>query len=411
MMRRPLSAAALLLGIALAACSAAPKAPAPAKHIYAWAGSGNDTLRGIDMLTVLDADPASAHYGALLAAVTADSNGRMPHHTEFALPANGFLFANDYSGDKSFLFDVASPLAPRLVARLATVPNGRKLHSFARLSNGHVIATVQFGDSTVPGSPGGLAEFDGEGKFIRAGWSRDSAFPGARIRTYALTVLPGADRIVTTSAPMDNEVTANVIQVWRLSDLTLLKTLAVPALAGAPADSSHVYPFEVRALADGSVLMNSYYCGFFHVTNLAAEPRIERVMEMSQTKPRNFGCSVPVVVGHFMVMPIAYGHRYAVLDIADPSHPRETASYATDSTFFPHWAATDPGSDRIVVTDQGDGKPVVKIFHFNATTGQLSLDSAFKDAGSPEPGVSYMRDSWPNGVKGMVMPHGAVFGP
>jgi hypothetical protein len=25
--------------------------------------------------------------------------------------------------------------------------------------------------------------------------------------------------------------------------------------------------------------------------------------------------------------------------------------------------------------------------------------------------VSYMRASWPNGVKGMAMPHGAVFGP
>lgn len=289
-----------LLAVLLVGCRDAPNSAAsgPSRHIYAWAGTGNDTTRGIDMMTVLDGDPASARYGAVLAAITVDSNGRMPHHTEFSMPAEGFLFANDYSADKSFLFDLSVPTLPRLVGRLASVPNGRKLHSFARLSNGHVIATVQFGDPAVPGAPGGLAEFDGEGKLVRVGWSRDSAFPGARIRTYALALVPGSDRIVTTSAPMDTETTANVIQIWRLSDLTLLNTLAVPSGAG---DSAHVMPFEVRALADGSVFMNSYHCGFFHITGLVGAPRIERVMAMSETKPPNFGCSVPVIVGHYTI--------------------------------------------------------------------------------------------------------------
>ena len=167
----------------------------------------------------------------------------------------------------------------------------------------------------------------------------------------------------------------------------------------------------MRALADGSVFMNSYSCGFFHITGLADAPKIERVMAMSEAKPRNFGCSVPVIIGHYMVMPIAYAHRYATIDIADPAHPKEVASFPTDTTFFPHWASVDPGSDRIVVTDQGDGQPVVKVFHFDAATGQLSWDATFKDSGATSPGVSYMRASWPNGVKGMAMPHGAVFGP
>ena len=54
---------------------------------------------------------------------------------------------------------------------------------------------------------------------------------------------------------------------------------------------------------------------------------------------------------------------------------------------------------------------MVKVFHFDAATGQLSWDATFKDSGATSPGVSYMRASWPNGVKGMAMPHGAVFGP
>ncbi len=408
-MHRP-SISAGLLAILLVACRETPQSAAsgPSRHIYAWAGTGNNTVRGLDMMTVLDADPSSARYGAVLAAITVDSNGRMPHHTEFSMPGTGFLFANDYSGDKSFLFDLSKRTSPRLAGRLASVPNGRKLHSFARLTNGHVIATVQFGDSTIAGAPGGLAEFDGDGRLVRVGWSRDSAFPGARIRTYALAVVPGADRIVTTSSPMDNEITANVVQIWRLSDLSLLKTMEVPAVAG---DSAHVFPFEVRTLPDGTVFMNSYHCGFYHITGLAGTPKIERVMAMSQANPRNFGCSVPVIVGHYMVMPIAYAHRYATIDIADPTHPKEVASFPTDTTFFPHWASVDPGSDRIVVTDQGDGQSVVKIMHFDAVTGRLAWDMNFKDSGATSPGVSFRRVSWPNGVIGMAMPHGAVFGP
>jgi hypothetical protein len=54
---------------------------------------------------------------------------------------------------------------------------------------------------------------------------------------------------------------------------------------------------------------------------------------------------------------------------------------------------------------------VVRILHFDSATGHLSWDTNFKDSGATSPGVSFVRASWPNGVKGMAMPHGAVFGP
>lgn len=396
-----------LLALLIVGCGGTgdrPVSAAPARYLYVWAGTGNDSTDGITMMTVLDANPASATYATILAALPVDSTGRMPHHTEFTLPPNGPLFANDFTGDKSFLIDFSTPEAPRLAGRVARVPGGRKLHSFARLTNGHVLATVQFGDGSVPGDPGGLAEFDGQGNLVRSGWSRDSTFPGARIRTYALTAVPEVDRVVTTSSPMDSEKAAHVIQIWRLSDLALLKTLAVPEASG---DSAHMYPFEVRTLADGTVMLNTYLCGFFRISDLGGSPRIDRVM----TLPRNVGCSVPVIVDSLMIMPIAYSHRYATINIADPAHPREIASFATDSTFFPHWATVDPGSDRLVVTDQGDGPPMVRIMHLDRSTGRLSWDQSFRDRGATAPGVSYHRASWPNGMKGMAMPHGALFVP
>ena len=376
------------------------------RYLYVWAGTGNDSTNGLDMMTVLDANPSSSRYGSVISALTVDSSGRMPHHIELTLPPTGPLFANDYSADKSFLIDFSTPEVPRFRGRLAKVPGGRRLHSFERLPNGHVLATVQFGDSSVPGDPGGLAEFDGQGNLMRRSSSRDSTFPGARIRTYGLAVVRAADRIVTTSAPMDTEHTANVVQVWRLSDLTLLKTLAVPEVKG---DSAHRYPFEPRAMDDGSVLLNTYSCGFYRVDSLEGNPKIQRALALAE--PQNFGCSVPVIAGKFWVMPIAYAHRYAIIDISDPVHPKEVASVPTDSTFFPHWASADPRSDRIVFTDQGDGQPMVKIAHFDRSTGRLTWDDRFKDADAASPGISYRRTSWPNGVQGMAMPHGAVFVP
>ena len=395
---------AALLALFITAPGGAQRArtAGPSRYLYVWAGTGGDTTRGIDMMTVIDADPTSRAYGTVRAALTVDSAGNMPHHTEFTAPRHGVLAANDFSGDKSYLVDFGTPEKPRLAGRLDRVPGGRRLHSFERLDNGHLLATVQFSTDSEPGHPGALAEFDQHGKLLRTGWSRDAAFPGARIRTYALAVVKAADRIVTTSSPMDNEKTADVIQVWRLSDLKLLKTLSVPA---TPGDSSSRYPFEVRALADGSVMMNTYYCAFYHVTGLTGSPSIARVLVM----PGNSGCSVPVILGRYMVMPIAYAHRYATLDLADPQHPRAVASFATDSTFFPHWASVDPGTNRIVVTDQGDGAPMVKIMRLDPSTGRLSWDERFRDRGAATPGVSYHRARFPNGVTGMAMPHGAVF--
>lgn len=394
-----------LSALCIAAPSGAQHATAsggPSHYLYVWAGTGGDTTRGIDMMTVIDADPSSPTYGAVMAALTVDSAGKMPHHTEFTAPRNGLLAANDFASGQSYLVDFRTPATPRLAGRLDRVPGTRQMHSFERLDDGHLLATMQFSTDSAAGHPGALAEFDEHGKLLRTGSSRDAAFPGAHIRTYALAVVKSADRVVTTSSPMDNEKTADVVQVWRLSDLSVLKTLSVLA---PPGDSTNRYPFEVRALPDGSVMLNTYYCAFYHITGLGGSPAIARVLAF----PGNSGCSVPVILGRYMVMPIAYAHRYATIDIADPDHPREVASFPTDSTFFPHWASVDPGTNRIVVTDQGDGAPMVKIMHLDPSTGRLSWDERFRDRGATTPGVSYHRAGFPNGVTGMAMPHGAVF--
>jgi hypothetical protein len=112
-----------------------------------------------------------------------------------------------------------------------------------------------------------------------------------------------------------------------------------------------------------------------------------------------------------MVLPVANAHRYLTIDIADPTHPTTVASLQADSTFFPHWVAADPRSDRVVFTDQGNGRPIVRVAHLDRSTGRLSWDEQFRSDAATLPGVSYDRATWPNGVTGMAMPHAALFVP
>jgi len=42
-------------------------------------------------------------------------------------------------------------------------------------------------------------------------------------------------------------------------------------------------------------------------------------------------------------------------------------------------------------------------------SGRLTLDSTFRDPGSPGPGVRFDRSTWPHGAAGPARPHGAVF--
>jgi hypothetical protein len=395
---------------------AAAASTGAAKHLYVWAGPSMPTSGGAmkhdampageNFVTVFDADSASATYGRAIASGTADVPGVMAHHTEYTLPTGRAMFANDYGAGKVFLLDVSNPATPRIVQRIDSVPGFRKPHSFARLPNGNVIASLQFGNGKTPGDPGGLGEFDPAGRLIRTSSSVDSAFPGARIRTYGVELLPLIDRIVTTSAPMDTETTAHVMQVWRMSDLRLLKTIVAPPI---PGDSLYYYPFEVRALEDGrSALVNTYYCGFYLLTGLdTPTPTVTLVHTMRE--PRRIGCAVPTRIGHFWVMPIAYAHLIVTLDISNPARPTQVSELTTDTTFLPHWSSADPGSDRVVIVGQDDGEPRLFVVHVDRTTGRLTWDEKFRDD-STSRGVSFAKPSWPHGTAARVMPHGAVFG-
>lgn len=397
---------AIIAALLLIACGRDRDRAEPATHLYVWAADADG--KESDFLAVIDVDSLSMTYGQVVATAPIGAVHTMPHHTEMLAPARGrALFANGYMAGKTWLFDLSDPLAPRVERVIDSVPGFRQPHSYLRLRDGRVLATLQFGDRTRPGAAGGLALYSPSGDLVRTVSSADSSLPGADIRTYSLDAAERIDRLVTTSSPMDPTRPADVVQVWRLRDLRLLKTLRVP---DEPADSADQYPFEVRFLPDGNAFLNTRNCGFYLLTGLTSEaPAIERILALPGGPAM---CGVPTLKGRHWIMPVGTLGQYLVLDIADPRRPRITSVLAADAGFFPHWTAVDPGSDRLVMTsgrmvpDPPDNR--VRLARFDSTAGRLTWDMSFGRSGA---GVSFNRDTWPHGATGPAIPHAAVFGP
>jgi hypothetical protein len=93
------------------------KAALSGHYLFAWAG--DVAKRGNDFLAVIDADPNSVSYGRLLTTMATDQRTMQVHHTEYTMPADGLLFANDHLAGRTFIIDVRDPLQPKIA-------NGRR---------------------------------------------------------------------------------------------------------------------------------------------------------------------------------------------------------------------------------------------------------------------------------------------
>jgi hypothetical protein len=407
---------------AVVATSPTAAAEAPARYLYVWAGDKDE--KDSDFMAVVDIRPTSSTYGHVVATEPVGMGGTLPHHTEYELPGPGrLLFANGHHHEKIFLFDTDSASRPRLVRTLPPVPPYRYPHDFLRLPNGNLLIgflrsegpSPTPGDTLVPGGHGGMAEVDGQGRVLRTA-SAAVAGLGAPVRVYAFAPRPDVDRLLTTSAPMMEDTTAHVVQVWRLSDLTLLHTLAVPPARlpdGTLIPRGHQLPFEPRVMPDGSVLLNAYGCGFYRVTGMdTAEPRITNVhtIDVRAVGDSLGACGVPVVVGRFWVMSVGRLSALVTLDVSDPARPVEVSRLQADAGFRPHWLVRDPGSDRLIVGAENGGENRMLMAHLDASTGRIRWDESLR-ADDGKLGISFRRERWPHGATGEAFGHAALFRP
>jgi len=397
---------ALIFGASLVCAQSPDQKPTSSGHyLFAWTGDADG--KGNDFLAVIDADPASSSYGHLVTTVATDQQTMMVHHTEYTMPASGMLFANDHFAGRTFIFDVRDPLHPKVATSFTDMDGYMHPHSYLRLPNGHVLATFQHAhqhdDSSGMAVTGGLVEIDDTGKVIRSASSADPAFPGALLTPYSLVVLPELDRVVSTNSSMHLESILHGVtyQVWRLSDLKLLKTSYLDV---GENHYSHVSPEEPRLGPDGSVYVQSLSCGLERITGLDKD---QPHAQMVYTFPGSW-CGVPTIVGHYLIQSVLAVHGFIVLDIANPAKPVEVSRLTLTKTYGSHWTAWDPETQRLVVTSGKSTDDRLYLLKLDQNSGALSVDGTFRDTDG-KVGFSFAERQWPHGWKGSGSPHGAVF--
>jgi hypothetical protein len=279
-------------------------------------------------------------------------------------------------------------------------------HSYLRLPNGHVLATFQHRHDAAehwPGRSGGLVEIDDQGKVVRSVSSADPAFPDALLTPYSLIILPELDRVVSTNSAMaDEDVFRGLTyQVWRLSDLKLLKTNYFDAGTGGYA---HISPEEPRLGPEGAVYVQTLACGIERITGINTD---NVKSQLVYAFPGAY-CGVPTIVGHFLIESVPTMHALIVLDIAHGDKPVEVSRLIFDN-YNPHWTSWDEKAQRLVVTP-GSDSPLSRLYlvQLNQTTGALSFDKAFHDSDA-KPGFNFENRKWPHGWTGSARPHGVVF--
>ena len=401
--------ASLITTILIGICATGVFQPAPqsedahSRFLSVWAGDADK--RQSDFLAVIDVDPRSASYAAVVATLPVGAIGTRPHHTEYEMPAAGVLWANGFDSGRTFRFDLRKPASPQLAGSFDATALFSHPHSYARLANGNVLATFQHRAGTGQAETGGLVEFDSDGRVLRSARAAVPAIdPG--VRPYSLAVVPALDRVVTTAADMHQRERSSAVQVWRLSDLTLLQTVLLPP---GPRGDEHRMTAEPRVLGDGrTVLVNTFTCGLYRLQGLAGDaPTAEWVYSAAWREPPY--CAVPVVAGHFWLQTNGPEHAVISLDVSDPSHPREVGRLTLQPGEIPHWIALETNGDRLVITGYDKIESRVLLARLDRTTGALRLDTTFRTRDAELPGVDFGREQWPHGPTGAAIPHGAVF--
>lgn len=382
------------------------KTRSPQDYLFVWAGDA--ALKGNDFLAVIDADPSSASYGRLVTTLATDQQTERAHHTEYTMPSSGMLFANDHDSGRTFIFDVRDPLHPKIATSFTDMAGYMHPHSYLRLPDGNVLATFQHahygGGEGQTGATGGLVEIDDRGKVIRSASNADPAFADALLMPYSLVVLPEIDRVVSTNSSMhlDDIFSGVTFQVWRLSDLKLLKTAYFDVGENRYAQ---IGPEEPRVGPDGSIFVQTLGCGIERITGVDKD---EPKSQLVYTFPGNW-CGVPTIVGHYLIQSVPAMHGLIVLDIANPAEPVEVSRVKLTDTYSPHWTAWGAKTQRLVVTSSGS--PVdhrLYLLKLDQSTAAITLDDAFRDADG-KAGFNFGDREWPQGWKGTGAPHGAVF--
>ena len=376
------------------------------RHIYVWAGTMDTTI--YDALIVLDVDTASTTYGQVVGQVDVGASRTMPHHIQRRVSADGRLIANGWMAAKSWVFDVSNPRSPTIHAELATAGDSIGwAHDFAEMPNGNILVAFNAGAGEYVG-PGGLAEVDRDGVVLQAAVARSAEAGDTAMNPYTVHMVPNRDRAVVGLGEMGmgenypyRETSA--LQLWSTAPLAPMALIPLPSNG---TDLGHVATSTVAVTANGEMFANTFYCGLYRVSGLDGDtPQATRVFTFPGGDNDDSLCAVATTVGNYWIQAVAALPGVMVLDLSDPTAPREVGRLMLDASRFPgpHWVSVDNSGTRIAMTGMGMWLAMAR---FDPETGALTLDDRFKGVEASSAGMMVR-----NREGAMLHPHGVAWGP
>ena len=408
-------------------------------YLVVWAGDAD--REHSDFLAVVNANPSSRKYGRVLATVPVRSKGNEPQDLNDTFRYDGRVFASGTLGNRVFTFDLRNPEAPKLAAvteladRRYWAPRG-----IASLPNGRVAVACpdrarHIGlPREITGAPGGLVELDANGRVLREVTAGSEESRGYVIAPSGATVSRSTKTLITTSHAHGYAVSAQgepvpgiTVQLWK-PDLTLKRTVVLDA---GPRGEENLGPITPRAMRRQPVVyVNTHEGGALYVSDSLGidDPAFRLAFD--------FGAGTfPVGAAltpddRFYVTALAGTHRVVMLDVSDPLSPRLVSSVRLDRNPDPEGKtagrprAGGPGGlamasdgSRVAVADytadvptyHRDGDHRLYMLRVDTETGQLRVDTAFRDEATDEVGLDFDRAKWPHGATGPARPRGLLF--
>lgn len=430
----------LLAALAVAAgCQRGGPEGAPFEpYLVVWAGDAD--RKDSDFLAVVGANPRSRSYGTVLATVPVRSRGNEPQDLNETFRYDGRVFASATLSNRVFTFDLRDPEAPKLVA--TTDLTGRRYwapRAIVSLPNGRVAVAcpdrarhVGFARE-LTGAPGGLVELDANGRLVREVSAGSEESRGYVVAPAGATIARGANVLVTTNqghgfgATARGEIVPGItVQTWKVPQLSLRRTVLLDA---GPRGEENLGPGVPRGMRKRPfVYVNTYQGGALYVSDSIGmvEPAFRLAFDFgAESYP---GGAAVTPDDRFYVTALAGRHQVVALDLSDPFAPRRASTVRLDR---------DPGGDgggrsrpggpsalamssdggRIAVADytidvpalRRDGDRRLYMLRLDGETGELRVDTAFRDELTDEVGVDFNRTKWPHGTTGAARPRGLLF--
>jgi len=423
----------------LAGCRRRPETPLFVGEPYLAVWAGDADRQNSDFLAVIDADPTSATYGKVLRTYPVRSRGNEPHDVSREPRADRRLFAGGLLTNRTFVFDLRQPLAGRLMAVDDAGPQRRLWgpHDFVSLPSGRVAATC-VDPARYRGDPvelltaaGGLAELTADGQPVREIPAADPAARGLIIAPAGAAAAPALDRLVTTNrghgytALTRGEAMPGIsVQVWRLQDLQLLKTVVLEA---GPRGEENLAPATVQFLHhEPMVYVNTAQGGALYASDSVQTAVAAFKLVYDFGADSLGGDSALTPDDRWYVGALTGKNRLVALDLADRWHPKPAGAVRFDRDPGDNSRARAGGPSGLVMSADGarlavadytidvpgyqrDGDRRVYMVRLDRATGHLWFDEGFRDELTGEVGVDFNRQRWPHGDTGPARPHGLAF--